>query len=82
MRRECDIVQSPESGHLGSPTTNASNIPDMLEDIKRNAISKCRPVKKVHTLPPMENLCLVGQTTGRIKWIQPSGALHTSPLLL
>jgi len=50
----------------------------MLEDIKRNAISKCRPVKKVHTLPPMENLCLVGQTSGRIKWIQPSGAPHTS----
>ncbi|BDA41063.1 hypothetical protein COCOBI_01-7180 [Coccomyxa sp. Obi] len=68
---ECDIVQPHDPGQLGSAAAASLSIPDMLANIKRNAISKCRPVKKAH--PPMENICLVGPTTGRIKWIQPSG---------
>ena len=70
--RDCDIVRPHDPDHLGSASAVTSlNIPDMLANIKRNAISKCRPVRQVH--PPMENICLVGQTSGRIKWIQPSG---------
>lgn len=38
---------------------------------------RCRPVRVVQ--PPAENVCLVGQQSGRIKWIQPSGA---PPLLI
>ncbi|CAL8466653.1 g6189 [Coccomyxa elongata] len=68
---ECDIVQPHDPGQLGSAAAASLSIPDMLANIKRTAISKCRPVRKTH--PPMENVCLVGPTTGRIKWIQPSG---------
>ena len=46
-------------------------VPEMLASIKATTISKCRPVRKVQ--PPSENMCLVGQSSGRIKWIQPSG---------
>ena len=46
-------------------------MPEMLASIKTTMISKCRPVRKVQ--PPSENMCLVGQSSGRIKWIQPSG---------
>ena len=46
-------------------------VPEMLASIKTTMLSKCRPVRKVQ--PPSENMCLVGQSSGRIKWIQPSG---------
>ena len=47
-------------------------VTEMLANIKDTMISKCRPVRKVQ--PPSDNMCLVGQSSGRIKWIQPSGS--------
>jgi hypothetical protein len=61
----------------GSPDSDSLSIADMLASIRQNVISKSRPVKKAH--PPIENVCLVGQNTGRIKWIQPSGNVQLSP---
>ena len=43
------------------------------------SMCRCRPVRVVH--PPAENVCLVGQQTGRIKWIQPSGAAIINPVM-
>ncbi len=63
--------ESPRTAMEGFAAGTRS-IADMVADIKRGAITKCRPVRAAH--PPAENVCLVGQQSGRIKWIQPSGA--------
>jgi len=62
-------VESADTVPVSSP--GSLTVPEMLANIKTTMISKCRPVRKVQ--PPSENMCLVGQSSGRIQWIQPSG---------
>lgn len=71
--------ESPRTALEGFAAGTRS-IRDMVADIKRGAITKCRPVRAAH--PPAENVCLVGQQSGRIKWIQPSGARACRPPML
>ena len=54
-------------------------VEDMLTYIRRSKLTEGRPIKPV--LPsqhqpqrdPTDSVCLFGEDSGRIKWIQPSG---------
>ena len=63
-------VESVDTVPVSSP--DSLTVTEMLANIKDTMISKCCPVRKVQ--PPSDNMCLVGQSSGRIKWIQPSGS--------
>ena len=72
VMRRMSPAQSVDSADMIPVSSPGSlTVPEMLANIKTTMISKCRPVRTVQ--PPAENMCLVGQSSGRIKWIQPSG---------
>ena len=68
----------PPAGPLGFANPNMG-VEDMLTHIRRSKLTEGRPLKPVLPFPhqphndPTDSVCLIGEDSGRIKWIQPSG---------
>ena len=54
-------------------------MPDLLAWVNNHKMTRGRPRRCLPQVGTSDSVCLVGETSGRIKWIQPSGAC---PLLL
>ena len=50
---------------------SAIPVGDLIDLISKTKTTDRKPLRNPHV--PLENVCLVGEQTGRIKWIQPSG---------
>ena len=50
---------------------SALSVGDLINLISKTKTTERKPLRITHV--PLENVCLVGEQTGRIKWIQPSG---------
>lgn len=54
--------------------THLLSVEDMLKHLKQNKLTEGKPLKpQPQRLATSDNVCLVGENSGRIKWIQPSG---------
>ena len=57
-------------------------IEDMVSHIRTNKLTDSRPIKAVKAPQQQphhdttDSVCLFGEDSGRIKWIQPSGGSH------
>ena len=81
----------PESSPAPSPAgpththlqTHLLSVEDMLKHVKQNKLTEGRPLKPQpqRLSTSANNVCLVGENSGRIKWIQPSGEQHTQSWL-
>ena len=62
----------PTHTHL---QTHLLSVEDMLKHLKQNKLTEGRPLKPQpqRLSTSADNVCLVGEDSGRIKWIQPSG---------
>lgn len=49
-------------------------MPDLLAWVNSHKITRGRPRRSLPQVGTSDSVCLVGETSGRIKWIQPSGA--------
>ena len=66
----------PPAGPTHTPLqTHLLSVEDMLKHLKQNKLTEGKPLKpQPHRLSTSaDNVCLVGENSGRIKWIQPSG---------
>ena len=73
----------PDNGPAPSPAgpththlqTHLLSVEDMLKHLKQHKLTEGRPLKPQPQRPATsaDNVCLVGENSGRIKWIQPSG---------
>ncbi|DBA67294.1 TPA: hypothetical protein ACH3X2_001599 [Trebouxia sp. C0005] len=76
---EMGIAEEGKSGNSPAPApagpsgTHLQSVEDMLRHLKQNKLTEGRPIKTHRSSTPSDNVCLVGQNSGRIKWIQPSG---------
>ena len=76
---------SAQSSGASSGTGVASaraSVPDLLAWVNSHKITRGRPRHSLPQAGTSDSVCLVGETSGRIKWIQPSGAfalLHPEP---
>ncbi|KAL3154371.1 hypothetical protein ABBQ32_013848 [Trebouxia sp. C0010 RCD-2024] len=65
----------PTHTHL---QTHLLSVEDMLKHLKQNKLTEGKPLKpQPPRLATSDNVCLVGENSGRIKWIQPSGPRRT-----
>ena len=66
------------AGPVGVPSLNMG-VEDMLTHIRRSKLTEGRPVKPILSSrhqpqhDSTDSVCLFGEDSGRIKWIQPSG---------
>ncbi len=63
---------------MSSGLSTQASVGEMLAFIKRNKVTEGKPLAvrnpaAAAALAAHENVCLVGESSGRIKWIQPSG---------
>ncbi len=70
---------SPAPPPAGPTGTHLQSVEDMLRHLKQNKLTEGRPIKTHRSSTPSDNVCLVGENSGRIKWIQPSGECHCLP---
>ena len=66
---------SPAPPPAGPTKTHLQSVEDMLRHLKQNKLTEGRPIKPQaqRSSTSCDNVCLVGENSGRIKWIQPSG---------
>ena len=80
---DCRPAPSP-AGPITAPRP-PMGVEDMLTHIRTCKLTDSRPIKpvKAHQQQPQhdsDSVCLIGEDSGRIKWIQPSGGLHFTPM--
>lgn len=70
----------PTHTHL---QTHLLSVEDMLKHVKQNKLTEGRPLQpQLQRLSTSaDSVCLVGENSGRIKWIQPSGDRPTQHCL-
>ncbi len=75
---EVQSGNSPAPPPAGPARAHLQSVEDMLMHLKQNKLTEGRPIKTQpqRTATPSDNVCLVGENSGRIKWIQPSGELQ------
>ncbi|DBB03863.1 TPA: hypothetical protein ACH3X1_012952 [Trebouxia sp. C0004] len=82
LRRACPgmgIAEEGKSGNSPAPApagptgTHLQSVEDMLRHVKQNKLTEGIPIKIHRSSTPSDNVCLVGENSGHIKWIQPSG---------
>ncbi len=79
---EMGIAEEGKSGNSPAPApagptgTHLQSVEDMLSHLKKNKLNEGRPIKTHRSSTQSDNVCLVGENSGRIKWIQPSGECH------
>ena len=65
---------SPAPPPAGPSGAHLQSVEDMLRHLKQNKLTDSQPLKARPQLSTLsDNVCLVGENSGRIKWIQPSG---------
>ena len=66
---------SPAPPPAGPTGAHLQSVEEMLKHLKQHKLTESRPIKTQphRSSTPADNVCLVGENSGRIKWIQPSG---------
>ena len=66
----------------GPAAAHLQSVEDMLRHLKQNKLTDSQPLRARPQLSTLsDNVCLVGENSGRIKWIQPSGKLSDTAKL-
>ena len=67
-----ELDRSPNPADIvKAATLSTLSVGDLIDLISKTKTTDRKPFRITHV--PLENVCLVGEQTGRIKWIQPSG---------
>ncbi len=66
---------SSSAGSAGAGSSTQASVPELLAWINSHKVTRVRPRRSMPQ-PASDAVCLVGESSGRIKWIQPSGAAH------
>lgn len=79
LHRESGSSSSSAGGSGAGASANVpavpASVPELLTWVNSHKVTRGRPRRP----PPQavsDSVCLVGETSGRIKWIQPSGACN------
>ncbi len=85
LHRESGSSSSSAGGSGAGASANVpavpASVPELLTWVNSHKVTRGRPRRP----PPQavsDSVCLVGETSGRIKWIQPSGACTVPAALL
>jgi hypothetical protein len=66
---------SSSAGSAGAGSSTQASVPELLAWINSHKVTLVRPRRSMPQ-PATDAVCLVGESSGRIKWIQPSGAAY------
>ena len=83
LKPASDPAPSPAGPTHTHLRTHLLSVEDMLKHVKQNKLTEGRPLKPQpqRLSTSADSVCLVGENSDRIKWIQPSGDRPTQHCL-